>query len=133
MRLTPKIKGPAPQPAKGAVFKAEPTAAPEIEPRRKQRLSRERDPILARLDLHGFDQERARSILVAFLLRAQDEGSRAVLIITGKGFLGDGILRRRAPEWLASPGLRTVVAGVSEAHRRHGGEGALYVALKKKA
>jgi DNA-nicking Smr family endonuclease len=42
-------------------------------------------------------------------------------------------LRRRTPEWLASPGLRTVVAGVSEAHRRHGGEGALYVALKKKA
>jgi DNA-nicking Smr family endonuclease len=88
---------------------------------------------LARLDLHGLDQERARSILVAFLLRAQDEGSRAVLVITGKGFLGDGILRRRTPEWLASPGLRTVVAGVSEAHRRHGGEGALYVALKKKA
>jgi len=127
-----KIKGPAPQPAKGAVFKPEATNAPDIEPRRKQRLSRERDPILARLDLHGLDQDRARSILVAFLLRAQDEGSRAVLVITGKGYLGDGILRRRTPEWLASPSLRTVVAGVSEAHRRHGGEGALYVALKKK-
>lgn len=132
MRLTPKVKGPAPKPAKGAQFKPVAEAAPEIEPRRKQRLSRERDPILARLDLHGLDQDRARTVLSGFLQRAQDDGARAVLVITGKGFLGDGILRRRAPEWLASPALRTVVAGVSEAHRRHGGEGALYVALKKK-
>jgi DNA-nicking Smr family endonuclease len=58
---------------------------------------------------------------------------RAVLVITGKGFLGDGILRRRTPDWLSSPSLRSVVAGVSEAHRRHGGEGALYIALKKRA
>jgi DNA-nicking Smr family endonuclease len=42
------------------------------------------------------------------------------------------VLRRRTPEWLADPALRGVVAGVSEAHRRHGGEGALYVALKRK-
>jgi DNA-nicking Smr family endonuclease len=45
---------------------------------------------------------------------------------------GDGILRRSAPEWLAAPHLAEIVAGVSEAHRRHGGEGALYVALKRK-
>ena len=35
------------------------------------------------------------------------------------------------PEWLADPRLRDVVAGISEAQRRHGGEGALYVALKR--
>ena len=55
-----------------------------------------------------------------------------MLVITGKGVQGDGVLRRRTPEWLAAPQLRSVVAGVSEAHRRHGGEGALYVALKRK-
>jgi DNA-nicking Smr family endonuclease len=38
-----------------------------------------------------------------------------------------------APEWLAAPALANIVAGISEAHRRHGGEGALYVALKRKA
>jgi DNA-nicking Smr family endonuclease len=54
-----------------------------------------------------------------------------VLVITGKGALGAGVLRRHVPEWLAAPPLRSAVAGLSEAHRRHGGEGALYVALKR--
>jgi DNA-nicking Smr family endonuclease len=110
-----------------------PKSAPgDIEPGRKRRLTRERDPIEFRIDLHGLDQDRARTVLIAFLVRAQDEGARAALVITGKGYQGDGVLRRRAPEWLADPALRGVVAGVSEAHRRHGGEGALYVALKRK-
>lgn len=103
-----------------------------IEPNRHHRIARERDPIAARLDLHGYDQDRARSALEGFLRRAWDEGFRAVLVITGKGVQGDGVLRRRAPEWLAAPHLGEIVAGVSEAHRRHGGEGALYVALKRK-
>jgi DNA-nicking Smr family endonuclease len=103
-----------------------------IEPRRKHRIAKDREPIGARLDLHGMDQDRARSVLEAFLRRAWDEGYRAVLVITGKGVQGDGILRRRTPEWLAAPHLSAIVAGISEAHRRHGGEGALYVALKRK-
>jgi DNA-nicking Smr family endonuclease len=105
----------------------------DIEPGRKRRLTRERDPLDLVLDLHGLDQDRARAVLHRFLLRAQDDGARAVLVITGKGVQGDGILRRRAPEWLAEPAVRSVVAGVSEAHRRHGGAGALYVALKRRA
>jgi DNA-nicking Smr family endonuclease len=103
-----------------------------IEPNRRHRIARERDPIVARLDLHGYDQDRARQALESFLRRAWDEGLRSVLVITGKGVQGDGILRRSAPEWLAAPHLAEIVAGVSEAHRRHGGEGALYVALKRK-
>ncbi|HEX6865609.1 MAG TPA: Smr/MutS family protein, partial [Caulobacteraceae bacterium] len=59
-------------------------------------------------------------------------GFRAALVITGKGTRGEGVLRRMAPEWLAAPHLRHIVAGVSEAQRQHGGEGALYVALKRK-
>jgi DNA-nicking Smr family endonuclease len=115
------------------VARPPPIAPPlAIEPNRKRRLTRERDPIELTLDLHGLDQDRARGMLFSFLRRAQEEGVRAVLVITGKGWLGDGVLRRRTPEWLADPGLRSVVAGVSEAHRRHGGEGALYVALKKR-
>ncbi|CAN7158485.1 Smr/MutS family protein [Phenylobacterium sp. LjRoot219] len=104
----------------------------EIEPNRHHRIARERDPIPARLDLHGYDQDRARAALEGFLRRAWDDGYRAVLVITGKGVQGDGILRRRAPEWLAAPHLAPMVAGISEAHRRHGGAGALYVALKRK-
>jgi DNA-nicking Smr family endonuclease len=105
----------------------------DIEPGRKRRLTRERDPLELVLDLHGLDQDRARGVLHRFLRRAQEDGARAVLVITGKGVQGDGILRRRTPEWLAEPAVRGVVAGVSEAHRRHGGAGALYVAIKRKA
>lgn len=103
-----------------------------IEPNRRHRIAREREEIAARLDLHGYDQDRARVVLESFLRRAWDDGYRAVLVITGKGVQGDGILRRRAPEWLAAPQLAPIVAGISEAHRRHGGAGALYVALKRK-
>jgi len=103
-----------------------------IEPNRRHRIIREREPIGGRIDLHGLDQDRARAALEDFLRRSWAEGYRAVLVITGKGLQGDGVLRRRAPEWLADPRLADVVAGISEAHRRHGGAGALYVALKRR-
>jgi DNA-nicking Smr family endonuclease len=107
-------------------------AVDDIEPNRRHRIAREREEIGGRIDLHGMTQDRARAALHAFLGRAWDEGYRAVLVITGKGVQGDGVLRRRTPEWLAEPGLAHIVAGVSDAHRRHGGEGALYVALKRR-
>ncbi len=102
-----------------------------IEPRRKLRISREQE-FGPRLDLHGLDQDRARTALANFLWRASEDGWRAVLVITGKGSRGDGVLRRMVPHWLSDPALRTLVAGVSEAQRHHGGAGALYVALKRR-
>jgi len=104
-----------------------------IEPGRMRRLTREREAVGPRLDLHGLTQDEARARLIGFLRRAHDDGWRAAMVITGKGSRGDGVLRRYTPEWLASPDLRDIVAGVAEAHRRHGGEGALYVALKRRS
>jgi len=124
-------KGPAPKPPKAA--KPTPVAVQSIEPGRMRRLTREREDLGPRLDLHGMTQDEARARLVGFLRRAHEDGWRAAMIITGKGSRGDGVLRRYTPEWLAGPELRDVVAGVAEAHRRHGGEGALYVALKRRA
>jgi DNA-nicking Smr family endonuclease len=103
-----------------------------IEPNRKHRISREREEIGARIDLHGLTQDRALSALEGFLQRSWKEGYRAVLVITGKGVQGDGVLRKRVPDWLGSPHLSHIVAGISEAHKRHGGAGALYVALKRR-
>ncbi|HWF76105.1 MAG TPA: Smr/MutS family protein [Caulobacteraceae bacterium] len=97
-----------------------------------RRLTRGRDAIAARIDLHGMTQDVARATLAAFVRRAVDNGWRAILVVTGKGIGGDGVLKRRVPDWLAEAPIRDHVAGVSEAHRRHGGEGALYVALKRK-
>ncbi len=106
-----------------------PRHGPEaLEPRRLRRLSRERDPI----DLHGFGVWDAEDRLKAFLRRSWDQGLRAVLVVTGKGYGGEGQIRRHAQDWLAARDLRDVVAGVSHAARRHGGEGALYVALKRR-
>ena len=125
LRSVPTPGPPRPRSAQSADDKV-------IEPRRKRRIAKERDPIGARIDLHGMTQDRARAALESFLFRAWDEGYRAVLVITGKGVQGDGVLRRRAPGWLGAATLSHIVAGVSEAHRRHGGDGALYVALKRK-
>ncbi|MBV8593955.1 MAG: Smr/MutS family protein [Caulobacteraceae bacterium] len=107
------------------------TSATAIEPGRLRRLERGRDALTARLDLHGHTETTGRAALTDFLLRLHAEGRREALVITGKGARGDGILRRRTPAWLAEPPLRAIVAGVSPAHRRHGGDGALYVALKR--
>ena len=142
-RVEPSDALPAPTMAVAAAPFATPAAAgakrpkprsdlDPIEPRRKHRIAKAREPIGARLDLHGLDQDRARGVLERFLARAWDEGYRAVLVITGKGVQGDGILKRRTPEWLAAPHLAHMVAGISDAARHHGGEGALYVALKRK-
>jgi len=119
---------PAPRPARHS-----PRYGPdELEPRRLRRLSRERDPIEARIDLHGFGVWEAEDRLKAFILGAHARGLRAVLVVTGKGYGGEGQIRRHAHEWLAARDLRHAVAGVSHAARKHGGEGALYVALKKR-
>nr|WP_255500846.1 Smr/MutS family protein [Caulobacter sp. 17J80-11] len=122
--LTPPPQTPRP---KAPRWEAEP-----IEPGRHRRISRERDPIDARLDLHGYGWFEAEDRLKRFVREAQARGYRAVLVITGKGSRGGGIIRDWAPTWLADSSLRDVVAGVSQAHGRHGGEGALYVALKRK-
>jgi len=103
-----------------------------LEPGRHRRVVTGRDPLAGVIDLHGMTYDQARANLTAYVIAAHAAGRRTVLVITGKGALGDGVLRRDAPEWLAQPPLRALVAGLSEAHRRHGGEGALYVALKRK-
>lgn len=110
-----------------------PHAAPhELEPRRLRRLSRERDPIDARIDLHGHGRFQAQDALTAFLLNAHARGCRAVLVVTGKGSRGGtGVIRASVADWVSQPPLRAVVSGVSPAHRRHGGEGAVYVTLRR--
>ena len=112
---------------------ARPKPAPEdLEPRRKQRLSRERDPIEARIDLHGFGRFEAEDQLRGFLTACQARGMRAVLVITGQGRMGGGVIRSAFGEWMSSTALRGVVSGFTVAHQRHGGNGAFYVTLKRR-
>ena len=80
-------------------------------------------------------QERAFSALSAFLRSQQASGARIVLVVTGKGREGSegrGVLRESVPHWLAGGKLRPFVVGFEEAHRRHGGGGALYVRIRRR-
>jgi DNA-nicking Smr family endonuclease len=42
------------------------------------------------------------------------------------------VLRRAVPAWLATGPFRALVSGHSAAARNHGGDGALYVRLRRK-
>ena len=103
--------------------------------RERAQLSRGRKDIDARLDLHGMTQARAHRALFGFLQRAHSDGLTFVLVITGKGRAGvdpdRGVLRRQVPQWLALPEFRALVVGFEEAHVGHGGEGALYVRIRR--
>jgi DNA-nicking Smr family endonuclease len=103
----------------------------------KQEVGRGRRPIDARLDLHGMTQAQAHGALLGFLRGAQARGARTVLVITGKGaaapdFASErGTLRRQVPQWLRLPEFRLFVVGFEPASPAHGGEGALYVSLRR--
>jgi DNA-nicking Smr family endonuclease len=103
--------------------------------RERSHLSRGRKEIDARLDLHGMTQMRAHRALFGFLQRAHHDGLTFVLVITGKGKVGAeserGVLRRQVPQWLGLPEFRALVVGFEEAHIGHGGEGALYVRVRR--
>ncbi len=88
-----------------------------------------KEPIDAKLDLHGMTQEKAHNALVAFIEKQVRLESRRLLVITGKG---SGILRSALPRWLAEPGLNKSILAFDVAKAKHGGDGAYYILLKRK-
>ena len=124
-----------PKPLPLAKISRAPPAAPPLGRRERSQLSRGRKEIDARLDLHGMTQTRAHRALSGFLQRAHRDGMTFVLVITGKGKMGAeterGVLRRQVPQWLSLPEFRALVVGFEEAHIGHGGEGALYVRIRR--
>jgi DNA-nicking Smr family endonuclease len=98
----------------------------------------------ARIDLHGMTADRAHGALTNFILASRQRGHRCVLVITGKGRRytapstsgfsmehSEGVLRRDVPRWLREQPLAGAIVGVYKAHQKHGGDGALYVYLRK--
>lgn len=121
------------------VVKPAPPPAPKplapLDRRARKKLARGKETIDARLDLHGMTQAEAHGALARFLQRACANDCRFVLVVTGKGARvgGEtrGVLRRQVPFWLALPEFRDLVLGFEAAHVGHGGEGALYVRLRR--
>ncbi|MGE0750583.1 MAG: Smr/MutS family protein [Variibacter sp.] len=137
----PKAKTNAPHPSSAprtAVAKPTPPPLAPLDGRLKKRVARGGAPLDARLDLHGMTQAQAHLALLRFIRAAQADGAKLVLVITGKGVRGAsahhddrGVLRRLVPQWLRLAEFRTYVVGFEHAHIAHGGEGALYVRLRR--
>lgn len=96
----------------------------------------------AKLDLHGMTEAAAYRALTRFLAGAQQRGNRLILVVTGKGnprkeestswmTSPHGVLKQMVPRWLKEPELAPMIASTRSAHVRHGGDGALYVYLRK--
>lgn len=152
--LRPETAAPPPKPAAPVASPPEPgpeplrAAAPPPRPVRPSRrldpggpvdldrrtwlkLRRGLYPLDARLDLHGLTQAEAHGRLAAFLAQAQARGNRCVLVITGRGTRHGGTLRSMTPRWLDEQPNRSRVLAYAQAQLHHGGDGALYVLLRR--
>lgn len=135
-------------PAPGAP--ASPPDMSDLDRKSQQRVRRGKIEIDAKIDLHGMRQSEAHQALIARVSRARLDGSRVLLVVTGKGASkggstkdgnghgaepfwarGGGVLKAQVPQWLREDPLRSMIFSVQEAHQRHGGAGALYVFLKR--
>lgn len=96
-----------------------------------KRVRRGRIEIDTNIDLHDLTQMTAKQALHRAVIRASNRNKRCILVVTGKGMRGDGVLRRNFPLWIADPTIRPLVASYAPAHIRHGGSGAWYVFLKR--
>jgi len=97
-----------------------------------RKISKGKIEIDSKIDLHGLTQAEAYSRLYRFIEMAYATGRRTILVITGKGVKGEGILKAMVPRWLSEPSFRLMVSAYNEAHVYHGGSGALYVRVRKK-
>lgn len=120
--------------------KVEPRPIPPLAPldrRARRDVARGLQPLDGRIDLHGLRQSEAHHALLEFLYAMHHRGAKLTLVITGKGGGVDargeerGVLRRLVPHWLADPALRSIVLGYEASAPGHGGEGALYVRLRR--
>ena len=109
--------------------------AASLSRKEKKRVARGVNAIDGRLDLHGLTQAEAHAALFGFLAQAQTRGAKLVLVITGKGgddpYSGRGVLKRQVPLWLRLPEFQDCVIGFEAASIGHGGEGALYVRVRR--
>jgi DNA-nicking Smr family endonuclease len=136
----PVSHAPVPVPAPRLTSPLKPGETAGLDWRTARRLKRGALPVEARLDLHGLTVAEAEAAVSRFIVASSSAGRRCLLLVTGKGegtseFAGErrGRIRREAPHWLAGPRLRPLILAVMPAAPSHGGSGALYVLLKRRA
>jgi DNA-nicking Smr family endonuclease len=138
-----RAKTEAPPPAVPPVERAAPVSRsmakpvakpqpPQLDGSTERKLTRGLLAIDASLDLHGMTQTQAHNALDRFVARQVGTSSRVLLIVTGKGKGGDGVLKRLMPEWLMAGPYASRILRIASAARNHGGGGAFYVMLRRK-
>ena len=130
--MPPPKAAPKPRPPTAPAARAAPEAPPQDRGAEK-RVRRGKLEVAASLDLHGQTRAGARTAVRRFLRAPYARGDRTVVIVTGIGRAGEGVLKRSFPGWIAESDLRPIVSGFAQAHRAHGGAGAFYVFLKRPA
>ncbi|EQB03593.1 DNA-nicking Smr family endonuclease [Sphingobium wenxiniae] len=91
------------------------------------------------IDLHGHSLSSAHARLGQAIALGLAQGARLLLVITGKppritaldGSSQRGAIRREIGHWLETGAYSDRIASVRVAHPRHGGDGALYVILRR--
>lgn len=109
-----------------------PAAPKPFDKGEEEALRKGRREVEATLDLHGMTQSEAYDALHRAVRHAQRDDRRTLLVITGKGRVGGGVLRRLLPLWLEEGELRSSVLAFSAARPEDGGGGAFYLRLRKK-
>ncbi len=132
---TPPAKTSIPKPAplaEAVNTTKKPASGPLADRGKERRVRRGQTTIDGKLDLHGHTQDGAKAALYAFLSHHRHMGDQCVLVITGKGRLGGGVLRKHFLDWLHEGNFRLLVSSYAQAHQKHGGTGAFYVFLRRK-
>ena len=136
-----RLKGrvPAPLPPSAPKAAPTPTPAPGLDSHWERRLGRSGTEPDFTLDLHGHTLDQAYRRLDAGIAQAKAMGARLILVVTGKPRPVDaadrankrGAIRAKILDWLAAGAHSSDIAAIRKAHRRHGGDGALYLVLRR--
>ena len=107
-----------------------------------QNLNNKKDKII-KLDLHGFSLDEANKKVKKFIIKSYNSGYKKLIIVTGKGlrsktfdnpFVSEqmSILKNSVPDYISNDGdLSNIVKNISKADMRDGGDGAIYISLKR--
>jgi DNA-nicking Smr family endonuclease len=130
---------PAPKPrlVKAAPPPPKPAPGTTLDGTWDRRLSRGAASPDVTVDLHGHNLSTAHALLDRRLEQAIAQGARLLLLITGKPPSDErrpvarGAIRAAVGDWLAASRHAGAIAAVRNAHPRHGGQGALYIVLRR--
>lgn len=139
-----KHGAPAPKPVRAVAAAVAPapararTPGPTLDASWDRRIARGLVSPDATLDLHGHTLSSAHSLLDQGLGRSIQRGDRVLLLVTGKPPRAEserpharGAIRAAIGDWILASRHADRVASIRPAHPRHGGQGALYLVLRR--